>query len=111
MVNLDIINGEIASLEQKEITYVIAEKLAWLYIVRDHIQMGSNSQTLNVSRETTPKIESTSEFLSACSEVDVESLLNILDEHMDIIKAVYPKEYTAIISRIKSNSEELCRNN
>ena len=102
MINLDIINGEIASLEQKETTYVIVEKLAWLYIVRDHIQMGVESRSLNVSRETTPKIESTSEFLSVCSEVDIESLLNVLNEHMDVIKTVYPKEYTAIIDRIKS---------
>ena len=100
MVNIDIINGEIASLEQKETTYVVVERLAWLYIVRDHLQIGTAPHDVNVSRETVPEIKMNSEFLDVCKGVNIEDLLNIIDEHMEVLKVVYPKEYDAIINKI-----------
>ena len=34
MVDLDIINGTIAEWEAKDLTFLVVERLAWLYIVR-----------------------------------------------------------------------------
>lgn len=43
-----------------------------------------------------------SEFLEAASGVDHDRLMRVLDEHMDRIRAVCPKEYEAVLSRIRS---------
>ena len=42
-----------------------------------------------------------SEFLAACVGVDVPSLMSVLDEHMSALRAVYPAEYRAVMSRIR----------
>lgn len=39
MVDLDIINGTIAEWEAKDLTFLVVERLAWLYIVRDNAVM------------------------------------------------------------------------
>ena len=39
MVDLDIINGTIAEWESKDLTFLVVERLAWLYIVRDNALM------------------------------------------------------------------------
>lgn len=53
MLNLDEINEEIAKLEECNCTsYQVCEKLAILYIVRDHYKS-------SVTRNTTPSITKT----------------------------------------------------
>ena len=42
-----------------------------------------------------------SEFLAACVGIDVPSLMSVLDEHMSALRAVYPAEYQAVMSRIR----------
>ena len=42
MRNCEIIEKEIAELEARQIDYGTAEKLAWLYIVWDHIKQPKN---------------------------------------------------------------------
>ena len=91
MNNLKIINEEISRLEEMPISYSVAEKLASLYIVKDHSTL---SKTKNV-----PEIDG-SDFLKTASGVDVYSLLLVLDEHMTAIKILYPKEYQALLKRI-----------
>ncbi len=110
MTNIEIINEEISELERSAINYQVAEKLAWLYIVRDHMPQEStdtnNAPAVVVSRETPATQEqmsvSTSEFVTKASGVNKADLLDTLDEHMDVIKAIYPKEYAAIIEKIES---------
>ena len=58
--------------------------------MRDHLTSSS------VSHETTPVVE-TSKFTLACSGVDLYELLLILDEHMEAIGALYPKEYSLLM--------------
>ena len=102
MVDLDIINGTIAEWEAKELTFVVVERLAWLYIVRDHALM-----TL---KQTTPEqpsvmpgvaISSGSEFMNACSEADPVKLWSVLDDLMNAVKQLQPKLYEATIETIK----------
>ena len=91
MNNLQTINDEIEKLESMPITYSIADKLASLYIIKEHGKIQHNNNV--------PKLDG-SDFLKACSNVDIPSLLLILDDHMNAIRILYPKEYTALLTKI-----------
>ena len=51
--------------------------------------------------EYVPQIRSKSEFMNVCSQKEIETVLEVLDEHMEAIKLLYPKEYDSIIEKIK----------
>lgn len=103
MIPLDVINGEIASLETKEPTYVIMEKLAWLYIVRDHITLPIESpQEQNVV--VTSGIITTdgdSEFMVAIKGKSVDEVLHIVDELMQTVQVLQPKLYDAVLRKLE----------
>ena len=44
MLNMDMINEEIKALEECNTSYAVCEKLAMLYIIRDHYK-GGNGQS------------------------------------------------------------------
>lgn len=96
MISLDEVNKTILELEQHDTTYATCEKLAWLYTVRDHINRAPDF----VERMASPNL-SGSEFLTAASNKDVSKLLEILDEHVDVVKLLHPSEYESLIQRIK----------
>lgn len=96
-MNIDEINREILTLEKGQTTFANCEKLSQLYIVRDHIEGAGGV----IQREATPRL-SGSEFLEIASEVDILDLLEVLDEHMDTLQLVYPKDYQAIIKKISA---------
>lgn len=92
-MNLNEIENEIERLENSETTYDTCYKLAALYAVRD--RMG---------RKTTRKAEysfARSEFINAVNDAPLDGVLDILDEHMECIKILHGKEYSAIIRKIK----------
>lgn len=104
MINVDVINGEIAALEEKDTNYAVCQKLAWLYVVRDHLTHSNEDSFISAVQSVeivTPSLTG-SDFLKAASGVNVQSLLAILNEHMDVIKVMYPKEYEAIMARIEA---------
>lgn len=95
MLDLEIIEDEIDALETSgETDYETCEKLSYLYSVRDNIR----SRIRREGGSETPS----SEFLAACVGVPVPSLMAVLDEHMEALRAVYLAEYSAVISRIRS---------
>lgn len=94
MVNLEEIERTILDLEKKDTTYAVCERLAWLYIVKDHI---TGQPT---TRGALPDMQE-SEFLRVASGKPVEGVMRIMDEHMQAIKLVYPIEYSKIIQMIK----------
>ena len=96
-MNIDEINREILTLEKGQTTFANCEKLSQLYIVRDHLEGTGGA----IQREATPKIGG-SEFLEIASEVDILDLLEVLDEHMETLQLVYPKDYQAIIKKISA---------
>ena len=98
MTNLDIINEEIESLERKEINYAVAEKLASLYIVRDHMQM---TDIMPVKTEVQP--DNRSEFLIAVSGIPADQAWAIMDELMTTLKAVNERLYDGVMRKIKSS--------
>lgn len=42
-----------------------------------------------------------SEFVRAARKAGMPRLLAVLDEHMDCVRALYPKEYAAIMRRLE----------
>ena len=97
MVSIETIEEEILDLEKRDTSYAVCERLAWLYIVRDHLK--SNMQPMAMSTQETDALTG-SDFLEAASCVDYAELMGILDNHMSCIKAVCPKEYDAVMSQI-----------
>ena len=90
-MNIEEINEEIRGLESAETNWGNVQRLALLYTVRDHLP------------QTTREVDiGTDEFTRACCGVNINSLINVLDEHMQVIHAVYPKEYSALIKKIQS---------
>ena len=85
------IQEEIEKLESGDTSYPNCVKLSVLYTVADHMKSGNMPKYSHAS----------SEFLFAVSGAPIDGVLGILDEHMDCIKALYPKEYNNLIQRIK----------
>lgn len=90
MNNDEIIANEIAELEKLPINYSNAEKLAYLYIVQDHL---SKRETL---------YNSGSELSKAIRGKDIQDVLAVIDELMRTISVLSPKLYTATLERLKS---------
>lgn len=90
MIDRNEIEGAIERLESEELTYESIAKLADLYSLRDHLK-GTSVASHFVGE---------SEFLQLCSHAPIEGVLNILDEHMECIKILYPKEYNLLIKKL-----------
>lgn len=94
MLNVDEIDRTILDLESNHDTsYATCEKLAWLYIVKDHIVQP-------VAPRNAPQ-GAGSEFLEVISGKDEQALFEVLNEHIEVIKILHPKEYAALIAKIK----------
>ena len=104
MVDLDIINGTIAEWESKDLTFLVVERLAWLYIVRDNALMRVKEDT-GEEPIIMPAvaISSGSEFMEACSKADVVKMWNVLDDLMNTIQMLNPRLYQATIDKIRES--------
>ena len=103
-MNIEEIENEIESLENDATNWSNIQRLSWLYVVRDHIggERAEGETHASVQRtmvHTMP--EYGGEFGEAVSGVDIDGLMPILSEHMDVIKLLHPKEYQAVLDRIK----------
>lgn len=105
MLDMDEIKSEIARLENGNITFSTVEKLAMLYIVQERnspmpepepVEIQQMPKYAYAAAPTAPK----SDFLEAVGKVPIEKALDVLDEHMEAIKLLYPKEYKAVINKI-----------
>lgn len=108
MKNCEIIEHEIAELEGRQIDYSTAEKLAWLYIVRDHIKRPKGVVMIEEPEEYTEKREvvvsddeSRSEFMQAVEGKDLEKVLKIIDETMSTLQTTLPRIYNCVLSKLK----------
>ena len=95
MLNLAEIREEIDKLEQMETNYQNCSKLAILYAIYDRNQKPDSRLQYSYA---------SSEFLQVVAEAPIDEALAIIDEHMECIKALYPKEYSALINKIKKIS-------
>lgn len=102
MVDLDIINGTIAEWEQKDLTFLVVERLAWLYIVRDNALMRVKEDTGEEPvMMPAVAISSGSEFMEACSKADPVKMWAVLDDLMNAVKQLQPRLYDATIDSLK----------
>jgi len=95
MIDLEIVEREINDIEvSKDTTYRTCERLAWLYVVRDHLR----------PTKADPRTQAMdgSEFLEACSGVSYPALMTILDEHMQTLAVVQPRVYDALMRKIRA---------
>ena len=102
MVDLDIINGTIAEWEAKDLTFLVVERLAWLYIVRDNALMRVKDETGEEPiLMPTVAISTGSEFMEACSKTDATKVWSVLDETMTTLKTIQPRLYDAVLRKLQ----------
>lgn len=77
--------------------------MASCYTILDHLYPESTRPVMQqmYSRSAAPD-DNDSEFVQAAKTAGQSRLLDVLDEHMDCIRALYPKEYAAVIRRLKN---------
>ena len=115
MTNCEIIEQEIAELESKKIDYGTAEKLAWLYIVRDHIKH-AKTPTMEVyaapepvesversmsKSEIVASASSGSEFMQTIEGKDLDCVLMIIDETMNTLQTTLPRIYNNAMAKLR----------
>ena len=100
MLSIEEVERTILELEKRDTTYATCERLAWLYIVHDHL-----TQRIVQEKARAAEME-VSPFLAACSGAEIAEILRVMDEHMEALRVVYPKEYEAVIRKISVTKEK-----
>lgn len=95
MISKEEIDRTILELEQKDTTFATCERLAWLYIVRDHITGQQTAQPAPLS------VNPDSEFLQAVDSKDSVMVFGVIDDLMDTLQATAPRVYYSVIQKIK----------
>lgn len=83
-------------------------KLAAFYTILNNLYPEQKEETADAGYSTMPsydaylpQIRTGSEFMDVCSQKEITAVLEVLDEHMEAIKLLYPKEYDSIIEKIR----------
>lgn len=100
MVSLDVIEQEIMDLERRDTSYAVVERLCWLYTVRDHLR--AKQQEVPAAPDERTLRTGGSEFLDAASGCAADDVMCVIGEHMEAIRAVAPREYDAVVSKLRS---------
>lgn len=114
MIDLREIRETIDEIKRHGTTVSQAEKLALLYIAADHMeqeeaaripQMNPVKLEHGYSQAAAPepqvvRVEHKNDFFAACDGLPVERVLDVINEHMDAILVLYPKEYQAIVKKL-----------
>ena len=95
MLSIEEVERTILELEKRDTTYATCERLAWLYIVHDHL-----TQRIVQEKARAAEMEG-SQFLAACSGAEISEILRVVNEHMEAVRVIYPKEYDAVVKRIE----------
>lgn len=106
MIDLREIRETIDDIRRHGTTIGQAEQLALLYIAADYMEReeGVQDEATQYSRTAAPErvsVEPKSDFLAACDGLDVQDVLDVLDEHMEAIRVLYPKEFAAVVRRLE----------
>lgn len=103
MIDLHEIDAAIDEIRREGKSIQAVERLAILYTARDYMQRETEQNERRMQPVTSPD-EEVSEFRAACMGISFERIIDVLDEHMEAIKLIYPKEHDAIIRKIRSKS-------
>lgn len=105
MVDLQEIERAMHTLACGETTFDTVARLAALITVHDHLTAENPDNILSpYSAQQAPAAMphlSGSDFLDAASAAPMEDVMEILDEHMEALRVVIPREYEAVLERIK----------
>lgn len=87
--------------QQKELTYDTCEKLATFYTLLNYLYSDKQEgySYSYVKKDVFPATDG-SEFKKAIVGKNIEKVVDVLDEHMEVIKILYPKEYRSVINKI-----------
>lgn len=108
-MDIDEINDHIHKLKCGSTDWQSVEKLAALCTVRNELEekqlLASETQSQALPTVAYPAVyskatEPQSDFVAAASMVPFSGLMRVLDEHMNAIKLVYPKEYELVMQKI-----------
>ena len=99
MLSIEEVERTILELEKRDTTYATCERLAWLYIVHDHL-----TQRIVQEKSRAAEMEG-SPFLAACSGAEISEILRVLNDHMEAVLVIYPKEYSAVVEKIKETKK------
>ena len=93
MISIDELNKTILDLEtNRDTTYATCERLAWLYIVRDHLTQKMSKEPLALAGE--------SEFLAAVNGKCGDAVWKIMDELAETVKMLHPRVYESVIRKL-----------
>lgn len=93
MISIDELNKTILDLEtNRDTTYATCERLAWLYIVRDHQVQKKSKEPLSIAGE--------SEFMAAVNGKPGDAVWKIMDELMDAVKMLHPRMYESVLKKL-----------
>ena len=108
-MDIDEINTHIHKLKCGSTDWQSVEKLAALCTVRNELEEKQAPETqtqvlppTSYQAAYSTKAKPQSEFVEAASAAPFGGLMEVLDEHMNAIKLVYPKEYELVIRKIKN---------
>ena len=111
-MDIDEINKHIRKLKCEETSWQSVNKLAALCTVRDELEEAHAPETqiqalqpATYAATYSTAAEPQSDFVEAASAVPFSGLMRVLDEHMNAIKLVYPKEYELVIRKIAALSK------
>jgi len=97
VIDLETIEREISELEARQPSYKLCERLSWLYIVHDHLK--AKMYPPDGKTELRASVGG-SDFLDAVNGKPYKDVLKVIDEHLETIRLMYPKTFSAIIARI-----------
>lgn len=97
MLNLDMITGEITELEAKTPTYATVERLAWLYIVRDHNVLGNVPDRV----ENAIFYDGDSDFAKLVNGRKQADILPVFDELMSTLMTMAPRLYNMVMEMLQ----------
>lgn len=110
MIDIDVVNTKIKELESRETTLSVCERLASLYTVRDEYYKGKPKEPF-IDEEVMPYVNTKprptfnldikhTNFIEMIVNPD-EEILDILNEHMERLKIICPKEYDRVIDELR----------
>lgn len=88
----------IREIQGKEPTYSNCEKLATFYTLLRYLYSEEQGQSRDAG--VFPATNG-SVFREAIAGKDIERVVDVLDEHMEMVQVLFPKEYKEVIRRIE----------
>ena len=90
----------IAECSQREASYSNCEKLATFYTLLSYLYSQEDGHSHSISTVNYFPVMNGSEFREAITGKNIDKVVDVLDEHMNVIKLLFPKEYMAVIKKI-----------